>query len=104
MHSLRVALNSSDSYSVRMAKKKYQIVSDQLIAPQDMGAGPTGESCLSPQRAFIVQFREEMDATPSRFSGRAEHLVSGHATRFHSPKELLTFFAEVLNAANAKPP
>jgi hypothetical protein len=31
-------------------------------------------------------------------------MVSGRATRFHSPEELLAFFAQVLNLARVKPP
>ena len=38
------------------------------------------------------------------FQGRVEHLVSGHATRFHSPEELRAFFTQVLNTTRAKPP
>jgi hypothetical protein len=45
-----------------------------------------------------------MDATPPRFSGRVEHMVSGHAARFHSPEELLAFFVQALSAVRAKPP
>ena len=62
------------------------------------------ESPLSPRRAFVVQFREETDTARARFSGRVEHLVSGHATRFHSPEELLAFFVQALSAVRAKPP
>jgi len=31
-------------------------------------------------------------------------MVSGRAARFHSPEELLAFFAQVLTVARAKPP
>jgi hypothetical protein len=31
-------------------------------------------------------------------------MISGHATRFHSPEELLAFFAQVLSTIRAKPP
>jgi len=59
------------------------------ITPE--AAGP-----LSPARAFVVQFREEPEAARERFVGRVEHMVSGRATRFHSPEELLAFFARIL--------
>lgn len=62
------------------------------------------EPPLSPQRAFVVQFREGGDGEAACFSGRVEHMVSGRAARFHSPEELLTFFAQVLSATRAKPP
>jgi hypothetical protein len=51
---------------------------------------------LSPRRAFVVQFREDMDATPPCLTGRVEHIVSGHAARFHSPEELWAFFTQIL--------
>ena len=68
------------------------------------GAGNQEEPLLSPRRAFVVQFREEMDATPPRFSGRVEHMVSGDAARFHSLEELWAFFVQELSAVRTKPP
>ena len=65
---------------------------------------PAAERPLSPTRAFVVQFREETDGAQNYFTGRVEHLVSGYATRFHSPEGLLAFFAQVLNTTYAKPP
>ena len=71
-----------------------------LLAPvTPEAAGPR-----SPARAFVVQFREEPEAVRGRFAGRVEHMVSGQATRFYSPEELLAFFAQVLNTMHAKPP
>jgi hypothetical protein len=61
------------------------------------------EGPLSPTRAFVVQFREETEAAREHFAGRVEHMVSGRAMRFHSPEELLAFFARVLSAVHAKP-
>jgi hypothetical protein len=71
-----------------------------LLAPVPLEA----ERPLSPARAFVVQFREEAEATRGGFAGRVEHMVTGRATRFHSPEELLAFFAQVLNVTRAKPP
>jgi hypothetical protein len=71
-----------------------------LLAP----VTPEAEGPLSPARAFVVQFREEPEAARERFTGRVEHMVSGRAARFHSPEELLAFFAQVLSAIRAKPP
>lgn len=87
-----------------MPKKKCQSVSEQRCAPQGEAPGNREEPLLSPARAFVVQFREETDAARTRFTGRVEHMVSGHATRFHSPEELWAFFTQVLNTIRAKPP
>ena len=87
-----------------MAKKKYHNVSDLHSSTYNDDPKLMEEPLLSPQRAFVVQFRENMDATPSRFSGRVEHLISGHATRFHSPETLVAFFAQILSALHPKPP
>jgi len=65
---------------------------------------PEVEQPLSPARAFVVQFREETEAVRECFVGRVEHMVSGRAARFHSPEELLAFFAQVLSTIRAKPP
>ncbi len=59
------------------------------------------ERPLSPARAFVVQFREDTDGAATRFTGRAEHMVTGHAARFESPEDLLAFFARVLGALRA---
>jgi hypothetical protein len=65
---------------------------------------PEAEQPLSPAWAFVVQFREETEAVQIHFTGRVEHMVSGRATRFHSPEDLLAFFAQVLSVLRAKPP
>jgi hypothetical protein len=57
---------------------------------------PEVEGPLSPMRAFVVQFREETEAARQCLTGRVEHMVSGQAARFHSPEELLAFFARIL--------
>ena len=54
------------------------------------------ERALSPARAFVVQFREETDGAAKGFSGRVEHMISGHAARFESAEELLAFFLHEL--------
>ena len=79
-------------------------MSELRRTPQGEAPGDRGESPLSPRRAFVVQFREETEATPRRFTGRVEHMTSGRATRFSSPKELLAFFAQVLTPTREKPP
>ena len=87
-----------------MTKNKCQSVSEQCSVSQGEVPGNREESLLSPRRAFVVQFREETDAAQIHFTGRVEHLVSGHATRFHSPQDLLAFFTQVLDTTRAKPP
>ena len=62
------------------------------------------ESPLSPHRAFVVQFHGETDLERGPCAGRAEHVVSGHATHFQSLKELLAFIAQVLATVRAQPP
>jgi len=51
----------------------------------------------SPDRAFIVQFRDPTESGASRFGGRAEHVMSGQNTSFETPEELVDFFGRVLN-------
>jgi hypothetical protein len=83
-----------------MTKKQRQTMSESRCSPRGEAHGTPEESLLSPRRAFVVQFREEMDATPGCCSGRVEHLVSGHAARFHSPQELWAFFKQILSAVH----
>ena len=51
---------------------------------------------LPSNRVFVVQFRLQPAAAPSRYDGRVEHLVSGQVARFHSLEELLAFMIRVL--------
>jgi hypothetical protein len=43
-----------------------------------------------------VQFRKETGAASERFTGRVEHIISGHAARFRSPEELVAFMKRIL--------
>ena len=61
------------------------------------------ESPLSPQRAFVVQFRAETAVERWHVEGRVEHVVSGQATHFDSLEELLTFIGRVLGALHTPP-
>ena len=63
---------------------------------------PKDEPPLSPHRAFVVQFRAELDVARGRCAGRVEHVVSGQATHFHSLEELLAFMARVLTRVRAR--
>ncbi len=51
---------------------------------------------LPVRRAFVVQFRAEVEVDQGVFTGRVEHVASGEVTRFSSVEELLAFFARVL--------
>lgn len=64
---------------------------------------PATERPLSPARAFVVQFREETEGTEKRFTGRVEHMITGHATRFASLEELLAFLVRVLSTLQSTP-
>jgi hypothetical protein len=52
---------------------------------------------MSPERAFVVQFRQCTESDPDWFSGRVEHMMSGQFESFESPRELTEFFRKVLN-------
>jgi hypothetical protein len=80
-----------------MTKKRCQSVSELYLTPPGEAPESPERSPLSPRRAFVVQFREAMEGTQSHFAGRVEHIVSGHAARFHSPEELLAFFTTILS-------
>ena len=51
---------------------------------------------LPAQRAFLVQVHAKAEVAQGRLAGRVEHVVSGQATHFASPEELLAFLAQVL--------
>ena len=62
---------------------------------------------LPPNRAFVVQFESDCgfeSRQPERRDdarGRAEHVVSGRASRFRTLEELLVFLAAVLRETAA---
>lgn len=51
---------------------------------------------LPTNRAFVVQFRTQPSRAQMDWEGRAEHVVSGRVTHFHSLEELLAFICRVL--------
>src|SRR5262249_2813707 len=51
---------------------------------------------LPAQRAFLVQVHARAEVAQGHLAGRVEHVVSGQATHFASPEELLAFLAQVL--------
>jgi len=50
-----------------------------------------------PDLVFVVQFHHPTEPGSVRFSGRAEHLMSGESTGFETPEELADFFRRVMN-------
>jgi hypothetical protein len=52
---------------------------------------------LPAQRAFVVQVHAQAEVAQGRLAGRVEHVMSGQATHFASPEELLAFIARVLS-------
>jgi hypothetical protein len=79
-----------------MAKKECQSASKSRSTPHDKAPESLEESPLSPRRAFVVQFWAGAGTARERFAGRVEHIVSGHATHFHSPEDLWAFFTRIL--------
>jgi hypothetical protein len=57
---------------------------------------PLAEAPLSPRLAFVVQFRAGSNGTTKSYTGRVEHMTSGHVTHFNSRAELWTFLTDVL--------
>ena len=53
---------------------------------------------LSPQWAFVVQFRA-VPGGPAYAAGRVEHLISGRTSHFHSLKELTVYLTAELRTA-----
>jgi hypothetical protein len=50
-----------------------------------------------PDLVFVVQFRDPTERGSARFTGRAEHLMSGQNTGFETPEGLVDFFGRVMN-------
>ena len=51
---------------------------------------------LSTSKAFVVQFRSNMNVQQGQFEGRVEHVASGEAIHFQSQEELLAFILRLL--------
>ena len=58
----------------------------------------TIDAPLSPQWAFVVQFRA-VPGGPAYAAGRVEHLVSGRTSHFQSLEELSAYLTAELRAA-----
>ena len=57
-------------------------------------------SNLSVHRAFVVHLGAGGGPRRHRYNGRVEHLSSGESARFSSLRELLAFFAAILDASS----
>ena len=79
-----------------MSDQQYRTIADTQ--------SPGADAPLSPQRAFVVQFRGPVEAELGHFAGRVEHVVSGQAVRFQSLDEFLAFIERVVNEVSEKPP
>ena len=51
----------------------------------------------SPDRVFVVQFRDPTESGSAHFAGRAEHVMSGQSAAFETPEELVDFFGRVMD-------
>ncbi len=61
-----------------------------------MSDDPRSHGVLRPEHAFVVQFGPATQVDAGQVEGRVEHLVSRHATQFHSLEGLLAFISRVL--------
>ena len=51
---------------------------------------------MSTQRAFVIQFGQRPADSPDWFQGRVDHVGTGEATHFTSPRELLDFLFRLI--------
>ena len=59
---------------------------------------------LPVRRAFVVQFNAQTQVELGRFTGRVEHVVTGHSRRFQSLDELVADLVQMLTTLGATPP
>jgi hypothetical protein len=71
--------------------------SQKLISPP---SSVTLDVPLSPQWAFVVQFRA-VPGGPAYAAGRVEHLVSGRTSHFQSLEELSAYLTAQLRATES---
>ena len=56
-----------------------------------------------PDLVFVVQFRDATEPGPTRFTGRAEHIMSGENTAFETREQLFDFFGRVMSQLKPRP-
>jgi hypothetical protein len=101
---LLLASFSHEDYISSCDERKEQIVNEQKKIMVNGAATIETDSPLSPHRAFVVQFREPAGPQPGQFTGRVEHVTSGHATRFQSLDEFLAFLERMTTDEHEQPP
>lgn len=67
-----------------------------------MGQHRGSNAPLTPQWAFVVQFRTDTDVAAGRMAGRVEHVVSGRSGHFSSLASLVAFIERVLREVNTE--
>jgi hypothetical protein len=65
-------------------------------------ASPESVAALPAWKAFVVQFSRETESRGLVFSGRVEHLNSGHRLRFASEEELISVLRKMLGELGEK--
>lgn len=65
---------------------------------------PPTRAGLPVNLAFVVRFRAGDGSSPRPFEGRAEHVLSGQSSAFHSLSELQEFFQRSIHAARGDDP
>jgi hypothetical protein len=75
---------------------------------KDGGAGDRAEAgqtaALPYEKAFVVQFTAETDASLAPAAGRVEHLLTGRRSRFASIDEFLACITSLLGDHGRTPP
>jgi hypothetical protein len=59
---------------------------------------------LPTQRAFVVQFSAQTHVELGQFTGRIEHVVTGHARRFQTLDDLVASLVQMLVDLGTIPP
>ena len=95
------ALSFCDRYLFVMTKTKKQTNKTRGQSHAQPSALATIHAPLSPQWAFLVQFRALPKGQVYR-AGRVEHLVSGRASHFQSLEELNAYLTAELHASENK--
>jgi len=61
---------------------------------------PKNETVMPSNRAFVLQFRQGDDGSGCRYTGRIEHIESGHVDFFYSTEEMCAKLKAILNQGN----
>lgn len=83
-----------------MAKARERPIKTPRQKRMTTQASVTLDAPLSPQWAFVVQFRA-VPGGPAYAAGRVEHVVSGRTNHFRSLEELSAYLAAELRVAES---